>query len=166
MLQYTSGDECYRYVWGCTFWPNKIRVQHYYLNFAWHGHDTTHGIPWHPHRIPWCDIVLHGTPWGVLWHATGGTMATPVATATALHGSPTECNGNPHGTPMFTAPRLGSGLGLGLGFHGMSWGSVEGSVVCRGRRRGRFCCRWCHGMPRHVVKKNNNEYPPPKLSDG
>jgi len=38
----------------------------------------------------------------------------------------------------------------------MPWRSVEGSVVCRGRCRGRFCRRWCHGMPRHVAKKDNN----------
>ena len=42
----------------------------------------------------------------------GGTRATPAANATALH---IKCHGNPHGTPMFTAPRLGLGLGLGLG---------------------------------------------------
>ena len=83
------------------------RVLHY-LNFAWHGHGNTHGIPWHPHGIPWCGIGLgfHGTPWGVSWHATGDTMVTPAATATALNGTPTECHGNPHGTQMFTAPRL------------------------------------------------------------
>ena len=51
--------------------------------------------------------------------------ATPAATATALHGDPTECHGNPYGTPMFMAPRLGLELGVGLG-----WG--EGSMVCRG----------------------------------
>ena len=39
----------------------------------------------------------------------------PAATATALHGNPTECHGNPNGTPKFTAPRLGLGLGLGFG---------------------------------------------------
>ena len=44
-------------------------------------------------------------------------MATPAATATALHGNPTECYGDPYGTPMFTVPRLGSGLGFGC--HGM-----------------------------------------------
>ena len=74
-------------------------------------------------------------------------MATPVATATALHGNPTECHGNPGGTLMFTVPRLG----LGLGFHGMPWRSGEGSVVCRGRCRRRFCRRRCHDI--YFVKK-------------
>ena len=65
-----------------------------------------------------------------------------------------ECDDNPHGTPLFTAPKSG----LGLGFHGMPWRSVEGSiwyavddaVEVRGRFRvvcrGRFCRGWCHGM--------------------
>ena len=56
-------------------------------------------IPWHPHGIPWRGIGFHGRP----WHAMGGTMAAPAATArapsTALHGNLTACNGNPHGTP-------------------------------------------------------------------
>ena len=61
-------------------------------------------------------------PWWVPWHAMGGTVATPAATAaTALHGSLKACHGNPHGNPMPTAPRLGLGLRLGLGFHGMPW---------------------------------------------
>ena len=77
------------------------------------------------------------------------------------HSMVTPRNVNPHGPPMFTAPRLG--LGLGLGFHGMPWASVEGSVVYRGRCRGRLCRRWCHGMPRHVVKKGYNVHPPPCL---
>ena len=67
-------------------------------------------------------------------------MAAPAATdtapPTAPHGNPTACYGNPRGTP-----RCRRHLGLGLGFHGMPWRSVEGSVVCRGS----FCCRWCHG---------------------
>ena len=83
---------------------DRYRVLHYYLNFAWHDYGITHGIPWHLHSVPWRGMGFHGAPWGVLWHATGGTIATPVATATALHDNPTECHGNPHGTPMFTAP--------------------------------------------------------------
>ena len=81
-------------------------------------------------------------------------MATTAATATALHGDPTACHGNPHGTPMSTAPRVGLGLGIGLGFQGMPRRSEEGSVVCRGR----FCRRWCHGMPRPVAEKDNNAH--------
>ena len=131
----------------------KVRVLHY-LIFSWYGHGTTHGKPWHPHGIPWRDIGFYGTPWGLPGHAMGGTMAPPAATTTALHGNPTECHVNPRGTPMSTAPRLG--LGLGLGFHGMPWRSAEGSVVCCGRCRGRFCRRWRHGVPRHVAKKDNN----------
>ena len=115
------------------------RVLHY-LNFAWHGHGTTHGKPWPPHGSPWCGIGLHATAWGVPWNATGGTMATYAATATALHGSTTEYHGNPRGTPMFTAPRLG--LGLELGFHGMMPWKVLPQVV-----------------PRHVMKKVNNVHP-------
>ena len=132
------------------------RVVHH-LNSAWHGHGSTHGIPWHPHGISWCGIGFHGTSWGVPWHATGGIMATPSATAMALRGNPTECHGNSHGTLMFTAPRLGLGVGfgLGLGFHGMPWMSVKGSMVCRGR----CCLRGCHGVPRQVVKKDNNVLP-------
>ena len=63
-------------------------------------------------------------PGGVPWHAMGGTMATIAATATALHGNLTACHEEARGTPMSTARRLGSGLG----FHGMPWRSVEGSV--------------------------------------
>ena len=53
-------------------------------------------------------------------------MATPLATATALHGDPTACHGNPQGTPMPTAPinRLGLpmlGSALVLAVHGMAW---------------------------------------------
>ena len=116
----------------------KVRVLHY-SNLAWNGHRNTHGIPWHPRGTPWCGVGFHGTPWEVLWQATGGTMETPAAAATALHGNPTECHDNPHGTPMFTAPRLGLGMGLGFrsGVHGMRWRSAEGSVVYRGRCRGR-----------------------------
>ena len=123
---------------------------------------------WHSHGIPWCGIGFHGTPWGVPWHATSGTRATPAATATALHGMswPPPRHPNVHGTSMFTAPRLGLGLGigvaLGLGFHGMPWRSVEGSVVYRGRCRGRFAvgdATACHGMSRHVVKKGYNVHP-------
>ena len=36
-----------------------------YLTFSWHGHVTTHDIPWHPHGIPWRGIGFYGPPWGV-----------------------------------------------------------------------------------------------------
>ena len=72
----------------CSCSRNASKVVHY-LIFSWYGHGTTHGIPWHPHGTPWRGIGLHGTPWGMPEHAMGGTMATPAATATALHGNPT-----------------------------------------------------------------------------
>ena len=102
----------------------RHRVRHC-LNFAWHGHGSTHLTPWHLLGIPWRGIGFYGTPWGV----PGDRVRVRV---------------------------LGLGLGLGLRFHGMPWRSVEGSVVRRGRCRGRLCRWWCHGMPRYtryVVKK-------------
>ena len=67
-------------------------------------------------------------------------MATPAATATALHGSPTAYHGR---------------SGLGLGLHDMPWRSVGGSVVCREWLRGKPCKvspqvvpRQSHGMAR------------------
>ena len=65
-------------------------------------------------------------------------MAITPEPATVLHGNSTACHDNLHGTPMSKAPRLGMGLGLVLGFHGMPLRSVEDSVVCRGRCLGRF----------------------------
>ena len=80
------------------------------------------------------------------------------------HGTPWR----PHGIP-WQSPRhpnfqgtqvrgwhLGLGLELRLGFHSMPWRREDDSVVCRGRCRGRFCCRLFHGVPRHVVKNDNN----------
>ena len=46
----------------------RDRVPHY-NEFSWHGHGTTHGIPWHPRGIPWCGIGFHGRG------AVGGTVA-------------------------------------------------------------------------------------------
>ena len=68
----------------------------------------------------------------------------------AMHSNLTACQGNPHGTPVSTTPRLG------LGFQGMSWKCVEGSAVCRGRCLGRFCRRWCHGHATACREKRTN----------
>ena len=69
-------------------------------------------------------------------------MATPAATASALHGDPTAYHGNPHGTPTSTAPihrlrlpRLG--LVLVSGFHGMPWKILPQVVPCHGMSRKR-----------------------------
>ena len=124
-----------------------------YLTFSRHGHRTTHGIPWHPHGIS-CHSMA---PWGVPWHVMGGTMAVPAATATALHGRHSMATSR-HVMTTPTAPQCPRHLGLGLGFHGMPWKSVECFVVGRGRCRGTFCRTWYHGMPRLVARKDNNEH--------
>ena len=75
-------------------------------------------------------------PWWVPWHAMGGTTATPAAAATALHRNLTAFLGNPHAIAMSTAPRLGIGLGFGIGSNGMlcigpwkvPWYGVEDAV--------------------------------------
>ena len=73
-------------------------------------------------------MAYHGiptTPHGVAQNFMARRAATPSATSTALHGNPTESHGNPHVTPMFTAPRLGSGFHDAVevrgGFGGMPW---------------------------------------------
>ena len=72
---------------------------------AYHGNATV------SHCVAQDFIACRG---GMPWHATGGTMATLAITATALHRNPTEWHGNPHGTPIITAPSFGLGIGLGL----------------------------------------------------
>ena len=89
-------------------------------------------------------------PWGVPCHAMGGTMATPVGTATALHVNLTACHGHPHGTPMSTAP----------GVRVRVWVRVPWYVVkVRGRLRGMLWMMPWKGLPqvvpRHVAKKDN-----------
>ena len=88
-------------------------------------------------------------PWGMPRHSMGGTIVTPVIIATALTRNLTACQGNPRATPTSTAPRVG----VGLGFHGVPWRSVERSVVCRGQCSATGDRWWCHDMPRAVVKK-------------
>ena len=83
-------------------------------------------------------------------------MATPAATATALHGNPTECHGNPHGTPMLTATRLGLGIGLGLGFHGIPWRSVEDSGGMPWKMPWEVLPQV---VPRHVAIKDKKVHP-------
>ena len=53
---------------------------------AYHGRAPRHLMVWD--RISW-----HAVGDAVACHHSG-TMATPAATATALHGKPTECHGN------------------------------------------------------------------------
>ena len=56
----------------------------HYVTFSWHGHDTAHGIPWHPYGIPWRSIGFHGAVVGaVAYHGW-------------YHDNP---RGNRHGTP-------------------------------------------------------------------
>ena len=96
------------------------------LTFSWPCHGTTLGIIY----IPWHP---HGIPWrGIRFHGV-------VVGAVVCHG-------------WYDRVRLG----LGLGFHGIPWRSVEGSVVCHARCRGRFCRRWWHGIPLRVTKKDKN----------
>ena len=57
-------------------------------------------------------IAHHGTP--TVSHGVAYDFMArcgPAATATALHSNPTECHGNPHGTPMSTAPKLSDATG-------------------------------------------------------
>ena len=94
--------------------------------------------------LPWRRLGFRGTPWGVPWHAMCCTMAAPAATTTALHGNPTACQGNPHGTPMPTAPRVRVRV---------PWYAVK----VRGRFRGilwkvlsQVVPRPCHGISRKI----------------
>ena len=109
------------------------RVLHYFT-FSWHGHGTTHGIPWHPHGIPWRAIGswrrggCGGMPWVVPWHPPRHLARVRVGDRDRVR----------------VRARV-------------PWPSrsVEGSGVCRGKCRGRVCrsgVTACHGMSQ---KKDN-----------
>ena len=89
-------------------------------------------------------------------------MATPAAITSAVHGNPTENHGHPHGTLKFTAPRLGLGLGLGLGLRSrVPWYAVK---VRNGSGGMLWKIPWKvlpEVVPRHIVKKDNNDVHPP-----
>ena len=149
----------------------------------WRGigfHGTPWGVPWHVFfsssdglvkittlprsKFVSCVNLTHSSRcnirtsccypwrWGTL--TMSGSMANPAATVTALHGNPTARHPNPHGTPIFTAPRVRVRVKTpwyAVGFRRrlrFPWYAVES-----------FAAGGATAMPRHVAKKDHNVHP-------
>ena len=118
----------------------------FFVAWPWYHPWHTMAFPQHPmawHRIPWRRGGGRGMLWVVPWQPPRQPQRHSMAISRSVMATP-------------TVPQRPRHLGLGLGLRGMPWKFLEGSVVCRGRCRGRVWRSWCHGMPRHVAKNGNN----------
>ena len=95
---------------------------------------------------------FHGMPWGMSWHAMGGTMVTPATTATTPDGDPMACRGNLHGTPMSSAPRVRVR-------NPCTWYAVKVREQLRGMPRKVFAAGGATAMLQHVAIEDNIVHP-------